>query len=133
MKLLSSLLITLAIMLPVFSASSLVANAQSFNPVKGPCESINENDPAYQICLDGESPPDQVNDGIIARVANILAFVASVIAVIIIIIAGIIMITSGGDSAKVKKSRDTIIYAAIGLVVIVLSRTIVVFIFERVG
>lgn len=133
MKLLISILITLTIMLPVFNATSLLASAEPFNPVGTPCQFIDESDPAYKICIDGQTPPDQVNDGIIAQVANILAFVASIIAVIIIIIAGITMITSGGDSAKVKKSRDTIIFTAVGLVVIVLARTIVVFIFTRIS
>jgi hypothetical protein len=41
-------------------------------------------------------------------------------------------ITSGGDSSKVSSAKDTVLYAAIGLVVVVLARTIIVFVVGKI-
>ena len=42
---------------------------------------------------------------------------AAVVAVIMIVLGGIFYVTSTGDSGKVAKAKNTIIYAAIGLVI----------------
>ncbi|HMT56096.1 MAG TPA: hypothetical protein PKD20_04435, partial [Candidatus Saccharibacteria bacterium] len=65
------------------------------------------------------------------NVANLLSAAVGVAAVIVIIVAGVNMTMSQGDSGKVKASRDAIIYAAVGLVVVALSRTIVYFVVNR--
>jgi cytochrome bd-type quinol oxidase subunit 2 len=69
---------------------------------------------------------------VIVKAANIIALIAGIAAVIIIIIAGINFILSSGDSAKTGRAREAIIYAAVGLAVIVLSRAIITFIVSRV-
>lgn len=106
--------------------------AVAFNPVETSCEGPAADSP---VCRDAANTQDPVSgsDGIIAKIANILAFVAGVIGVIIIIIAGITMMTSQGDPGKVKSSRDTIIYTAVGIIVIVMARAIVLFIVNEVG
>ena len=60
-----------------------------------------------------------------------LTIAAGAIAVVMIMISGITLITSNGDPAKVKKSRDTIFYAVVGIFVVLLSRSIVIFIVGR--
>ena len=98
-----------------------------------------EDDPEAAVCQEvgevgeGEDAVNPVSgeDGILIRVANIIAVVSAVIAVIIIVIAGLTMVLSSGDSGKIKESRDAIIYAAVGLVVIALARTIVGFVATR--
>ena len=62
---------------------------------------------------------------------NIISVVTGTIAVVVIIISGITMTMSQGDAGKIKSSRDAIIYSAVGLVVIALSRTIIIFILNR--
>lgn len=47
------------------------------------------------------------------------------VAVIVIIIAGIMYTTSSGDSGKITAAKNTIIYAAVGLVVAILAGAIV--------
>lgn len=62
------------------------------------------------------------------NVRHILAGIigaAGLVAVIFIIIGGINYMTSGGDAGKLKKAKDTILYAVIGLVICVLSFAIV--------
>lgn len=69
----------------------------------------------------------QVND-IVKTIINIFSWVIGVVAVIMIIYAGFRYITSGGDQGGVKSAKDTILYAIIGLVVVVLAQTIVRFV-----
>jgi basic membrane lipoprotein Med (substrate-binding protein (PBP1-ABC) superfamily) len=49
---------------------------------------------------------------------NILYLVAGIVGVIVIIIAGITLVTSGSEPDAVKKAKNMIVYAVIGLVVI---------------
>jgi hypothetical protein len=70
--------------------------------------------------------------GVLTKVTNVIGFIAGVIAVIIIMIAGTRLILSRGDSAKIVTARQSIIYALVGLVVIVIAREIIVFILSRI-
>lgn len=71
--------------------------------------------------------------GIILQAASLIAIIAGIAAVIMIIIGGFMFVTAGGDSSKVSNARNTIIYSVVGLIVIVLARTIVGFVVTRVG
>lgn len=70
--------------------------------------------------------------GILNNVANILATVGGIIVVIMIIVGGIKYVTSSGDSAQAASAKNTIIYGLIGLIVIILARSIVGFVLTRV-
>lgn len=59
---------------------------------------------------------------------NLLLTVLGIISVIMIVIGGIRYTTSGGDAAGLKNARDTIIYAVVGLIVAILSFSIVNFV-----
>jgi type IV secretory pathway VirB2 component (pilin) len=61
-------------------------------------------------------------------IVDTLLTVAGAIAVIVIIVAGIRYITSTGDATRVKQSKDTLLYAIAGLVVVILSYAIVNFV-----
>jgi hypothetical protein len=127
-RLIYSLLLLGIFLTPLAVTASVGAQ---FDPLETSCDAKVGNGGANQICKESEEGSDKVtgDSGIITRVANILSIVAAIIAVIVIMIAGITMMTSQGDAGKVASSRNTIIYTAIGLVVIVLARTIVVFVF----
>ena len=62
---------------------------------------------------------------VIQKILNSIILVTGTIAVIFIIIGGIHFMTSSGDAAKVKKAKDTILYACIGLIICALSFAIV--------
>lgn len=66
------------------------------------------------------------------KVTNIISVIAGIAAVVIIIIAGISYIISGGEGNKVNDAKNAIIYASIGLIVIVLARSIIAFIITKV-
>jgi|GEM_PF-1232823 len=64
-------------------------------------------------------------------VLNILSFVVGIIAVIMLIIGGIRFITSQGDSGSTASARNTIIYALVGLIVVVMAQFLVQFVIGR--
>lgn len=68
---------------------------------------------------------------ILAAVLELLLRLGGVLAVVFIIIGGIRFITSLGNPEAIKGARDMIINALVGLVLIVLSTTIVSFIAGR--
>lgn len=59
--------------------------------------------------------------GILNGVVGLLA----VVCVVVVVIGGVNYMTAAGDSNKVKKGRDTILYAIIGLIICALAATIV--------
>lgn len=106
------------------------ANAQAFDFFSQPCKNGQAKNSA--VCnVDPKHDPLTGSDGLIVSIANIIAFVAGVAAVIIIIVAGIQLVTSGGDSQKAKSARSTVLHALIGLVIVVLARTIIYFVVNR--
>lgn len=68
---------------------------------------------------------------IVKRVVDIFSVVVGVVAVIMIIIGGLKYITSGGDSGNISSAKNTILYAIIGLIVVVLAQVVVRFVLER--
>lgn len=64
-------------------------------------------------------------------VTNLIQWVIAVVgivAVAFIVYGGILYTTSSGDPAKVKKAKDTILYAVIGLIIVALAEIITAFV-----
>lgn len=77
------------------------------------------------------TPPDESGNTLTADITTILNAVIGVLGfacVIVIIIGGVNYMTSAGDSGKVKKGKDTILYGVIGLVVCALAFAVVNFV-----
>ena len=83
-------------------------------------------------CAGAETQAKKV-DSTIASALNLFSAVIGIIAVVMIMIGGIKYITSQGDSAQTNRAKNTILYAAIGLVVAALSQVIVRFVLSRFG
>ena len=58
-------------------------------------------------------------------ILNSVILILGIVAVIAIVVGGVWYMTSAGDAGKVKKAKDTILYACIGLVVCALAAVIV--------
>ncbi len=58
---------------------------------------------------------------------RILQVIAGTVAVFFVIFGGIRYVTSSGDPAKLNTSKNTIIYACIGIAIVALSEVIVQF------
>lgn len=63
-----------------------------------------------------KSKDDDVK-GVIGAVVNALLFLLGIAAVIVIILGGITYTVSAGNEASIKRAKDMILYAVIGLVI----------------
>lgn len=68
----------------------------------------------------------------IGNVVNLLLMAVGAISIIMIVVGGILFALSNGDSSRVTKARNTVLYAAIGLIVSLLASAIVNMAFGRV-
>ena len=87
------------------------------------CSGTNYPDSVKAACGCGNSTK-QLPD-VVINIINAVIGISGIIAVVFIVIGGINYMTSTGDAGKVKKAKDTILYAVIGLVICALSFTIV--------
>lgn len=65
---------------------------------------------------------------VMEAVLQVITVIAGLAAVIMIIMGGIKYITSEGDSTKVSSAKSTLIYAIVGIVVVVMAQAIVHFV-----
>jgi hypothetical protein len=63
--------------------------------------------------------------GLIVKVINFALSVAFALAILFVIIAGFRYLTSAGNEEAAKKGKKTLIYALVGIVIIVLSYVLV--------
>ena len=92
-------------------------------------------------CPDGTEAKDLTNCGtknslnsndLMNTIINVVIGLIGFVAVIVIILGGVQYTTSAGDSSKVKKAKDTIMYGIIGLVIALMAYSIVNFILSNV-
>lgn len=79
----------------------------------------------------GNSPEDA--KPVIQNVLNVIFGILGVVAVFVMILGGFYLMTSQGDSAKVTRGKNTILYGVVGLVVALLAFAIVNFVLGKVG
>jgi hypothetical protein len=101
------------------------------DPAEG-CKSRGGKLNAKNQCVDNNGRSLNEVTYTLRNVVNLLLYVAGIIAVVIIVIAGFRFVASNGDATQVSKAKNTIIYALVGLVVAVMSYTIVNFILENI-
>lgn len=121
-KLTAPLLIALGLLLPAAVVVPATAVAQSDKV----CEGISITDESGECDDDGEG-----FKGLIRTVINVFSIVVGAISVIMIIIGGFRYIISGGDSNGVTGAKNTIMYAIIGLVIVLFAQVIVRFVFSQ--
>lgn len=81
---------------------------------------------------DGECRDDGEGENslssVIKRIINIFSIVVGAVSVIMIIIGGFRYVVSNGDSNGVSGAKNTILYAIIGLVIVLFAQVIVRFV-----
>lgn len=63
-------------------------------------------------------------------VINTLFLVLGMVAVVMVVVGGFRYVTSGGDAGDVKAAKETILYSVVGLIIAILSYTIVNFVLK---
>lgn len=127
------LLMALALFtLCLFVASPTVS---AFDPFNNVCGSGSSDSAVCQTSTPANNPV--ANEMI--NIANIVAWVGGAAAVIIIIISALKFVTSGSDistgsrtDTDVEDARRSLAGALIGLIIIVLARTLIVFVLNRI-
>ncbi len=69
----------------------------------------------------------------ITNIINFFLGLLGLIAVAMLIYAGVLMVTAGGNDEQIQKSKKIITYAVVGIVIILLSYTIVTFVTSSLG
>jgi uncharacterized membrane protein YidH (DUF202 family) len=77
--------------------------------------------------------PTAITSNSVATALNTVYMWAAILAVLIIIIGGIRYATANGDSAQVKSAKNTILYAVVGLVVIIMATAITDFVIKNIA
>lgn len=120
-RMLFSMMATLGFALPL--AVPVVVHAGENDIIGGFCTGVENED--VTDCAGGDTLDEQ---SLITTVINFLSLVVGVVAVIMIIIGGFKYITSGGDSGNVTGAKNTILYALIGIIIVVLAQVIIRFV-----
>jgi len=81
-------------------------------------------DPTYGI-------PQINGDDLLRNGINLAYYIAGIVAVIVIIIAGINYATSQGDSGRVTRAKNMILYSVIGILILLLAFAITNFVMDR--
>ncbi len=122
MKLSKTILLTLSLVagmigfgitssLPAFADTTNICNSTASETAKkaAGCPGYNSSD--FQTLL--------------VTILNSIIGIVGLVAVVFVIIGGVQYITSSGDAGKVKKAKDTILYASIGIAICALAFAIV--------
>lgn len=70
-------------------------------------------------------------NGIISTAIRIFQVIVGLISVIFIIMGGLKYVTSGGATESITSAKNTILYALVGVVVVVLAEVLVQFVLNR--
>lgn len=120
------------LLVAVFTTSLFAVNSLTLQPIyaqaeassQQSCETIKDINPNATSCAGSDGQISKV-----IRVAlQMLSIVAGVIAVIMVIISGLKYVTSQGDSNKISSAKNSLIYAIVGIVVVVFAQVVVQFV-----
>lgn len=123
------LLIFLSVSATFMFAIGASNQALAFDPFGGSnnptCSQTNTDGNQSPVCATNGSNPLTGSDGVITKIANIFALITGIAAVVFILIGGFEYIRSGGESSKINKAKNTILFAVIGLIIVLVARGIV--------
>ena len=115
--------------LPSVALVPSVANAQIADNV---CKGLLSTETGTSDCEEDVNG-DNSFAGLAKRIINIFSIVVGAVSVVMIIIGGFRYIISGGDSNGVSGAKNTILYAIVGLVIVLFAQVIVRFVLTNVS
>lgn len=135
------LFVSLVLFASLIFPSGLVAPAFAIDPVPACNQASAPTGPTQSQDLGSTDVCKAVNKGqsgqnpfvsALKIVINIVSFIVGVAAVISIIVSGMKFVIANGDSNAVAQARGSLIYALIGIVIVVLAQSIVVFVLNKI-
>jgi hypothetical protein len=113
-------------------AVALPAHAQTVNCDEGVGRGVALTSEDGNTCTDSGEGEGSFSS-VIKKVINIFSIVVGAVSVIMIIIGGFRYIVSNGDSNGVSGAKNTILYAVVGLVIVLFAQVIVRFVLTNVS
>lgn len=103
------------------------------DPLDSACAQLSEEQRAKSTSCSSRTDKNPLTgtDGLLMKIANIIAIIAGITAVVMMIVSGFRMITANGDAQKFASARGTAIGAVVGIIIIVLARSLVLLILEK--
>lgn len=127
------ILLIIATLCSLVTAGAAIASpvyAQSSDVLDNACNSTSGGGRSA-ACTDKKSAQLTGKNGTFAKITRIVAVIAGIAAIIVMMAGGLMFVTSNGDAGKAGTARSTILYAAIGLVIIALAQTIITVVVNR--
>lgn len=96
-----------------------------------------KEDACKGAALDGTSSCDQLASGnkdpnaTVKLALKLFAAIVGIIAVVMIMVGGLRYMMSGGDAGKAASAQNTVLYAAVGLVVALMAQLIAQFVLVK--
>lgn len=115
-----------AAVVAAFGVSSLLTPASVY--ADNPADKYLTGENSVNPGMPGEG--EQSLMSMINTILNLVIGLVGVVAVVMMIIGGISFITSQGDTNKVTKARNTILYGVVGLIIAILAFAIVNFVID---
>ncbi len=135
MKIIKKILSLTAAFAFAFGLVSLVPASSSANTFNdGVCQGVNtvlNSDGSVSSDSDCTGDGDNQLAALINKVINLFSIIVGAVSVLMIIYGGFKYITSGGSDDGTKAAKNTILYALVGLVIVLISQTIVKFVFSK--
>jgi hypothetical protein len=127
--------LSIVLLLMIIPKISFAFDVNNPNPSSGTTSVCNESSAANSaFCNETTNKTNNITGagGVIVKAVNIISIVAGIAAVIVIVIAGLRYVLSAGDSNATAGAKSMIIYALVGLVVIVLAQGIILFVTSKI-
>jgi hypothetical protein len=121
-------LLTLSLVATLSGIVAFATPALAVDPLDNACKGAAAK---AAVCEEDKQETISGKGGVLYRITQLISAIAGVAAVIAMIVGGFMYVLSSGDSAKAATARNTLIYAAVGLVVIVLAQSIISFVVNR--
>lgn len=109
-----------------FLTSPLSVSAQADASSQVSCETLRNVNPNDIGCAGSNGQVSKV----IRLALQILSLAAGIIAVIMVIVSGLKYVTSQGDSNAISSAKNSLIYAIVGIVVVVFAQILVQFVLQ---
>ena len=94
---------------------------------------MSDDEAELQSMLQSRLPNTAADDSYIQNIFNGVYGIAAIVAIVFIIVGAVNYIMSSGEPSKIAKAKNTIMYAVIGLVVVVLAAVITAFVIQTVS
>ena len=79
----------------------------------------------------GDLPRTKANEAAIVDIKNIVLGIVGALALLMIVVSGLRYITASGDPQQASKAKDGLIFALIGLLLVIIADAIVSFVVNR--